>query len=117
MAAPTHVPTSTIEVFEANLTAVLDAAKNELDVKKRETKAARALVRQAARRRRRQHIRKTAASVAATAPRAVFYALALAGITIAAVALVLLAIGSTAAAITLFTVAGAAWGMGAVVRR
>ncbi|MFI6662575.1 hypothetical protein ACIBL8_44545 [Streptomyces sp. NPDC050523] len=56
-------------------------------------------------------------AVADTGPRALFFALAIAGITAFSIALLLLAAGNVTASLTLFTVAGAAWGTGAVTRQ
>ncbi|WP_326762793.1 hypothetical protein OHB35_52965 [Streptomyces phaeochromogenes] len=117
MAAATPVTATTIEAFENDLDAVLDAAKGELTEKKNETKAARARVRQVTRRRRHKRFHEITKAVTAAAPRGLFYTLALAGFTAFGIALTFLVLGLAAAALTLFTVAAAAWGMGAALRR
>ncbi|MEV5049348.1 hypothetical protein AB0N20_33360 [Streptomyces griseoincarnatus] len=110
-------PATTIEVLDSDLEAVLDAAKADLARQRKQTKAARARVRRVTRQRRHTRYGEITRAVSDTAPRVLVYALALAGFTAFGIALVLLSIGNATAAVTLFTVAGAAWGMGAVVRR
>ncbi|MEU3522069.1 hypothetical protein ABZ770_43755 [Streptomyces sp. NPDC006654] len=122
MTAATPIPK--VETFEADLDAVLAAAKDELALKedelalkKDETKAARGRVRQVVRQRRRQRRREIADAVSSTVPRVLGYTLTVAGVVAFGIALVFIATGNLAAALTLFTVAGAAWGAAAVRRR
>ncbi|MFE9240518.1 hypothetical protein [Streptomyces sp. NPDC007007] len=110
---PAATPATQAETDEFDLDALLDTAKGELAQKKGETKAARGRVRQVARQRRWKKIGK---SVSAAAPRTLVYTLAVAGVTAFGIGLVFLAMGNVAASLTLFTVAGAAWGMGTMLR-
>lgn len=102
---------------EVDLDAILGTAKKELVKKKDETKTARGRVRQISRQRRRQCRLEIAKAVAGAAPRAIGYALAVAGLTAFGIALAFLAVGNVAAALVLFPVAGAAWTLGALLRR
>ncbi|WP_043686626.1 hypothetical protein [Streptomyces xylophagus] len=111
-------PAPAVEVFERDLDALLRVVKGELATKKDETRAARGRLRQVARRHRHQRYQKVAGTVCEIAPRVLVYALALAGFTAFGTALALLVIGGTTdVALTLFTVAAAAWGMGAALHR
>ncbi|WP_381805341.1 hypothetical protein [Streptomyces niveus] len=116
-AATSATPSVTIESFETDLAALLTVAKGDLETKKKEIKAARARVRQIARQHRIKHCHKTISAVADVVPRALFYSLAFAGCTAFGLGLVFLAIGNGPVAVALFTVTGAAWGMGAVARQ
>ncbi|UXY24884.1 hypothetical protein N8I84_41285 (plasmid) [Streptomyces cynarae] len=110
-------PSPKVETFEDDLDAILDAAKGEFAKKKDETKAARGRVRQITRRRRHQRRREITETITGTALRVLGYTITLAGVVAFGIALVFLVMGNLAAALTLFTVAGAAWGTAAVRRR
>lgn len=116
-AAISATPSVTIESFETDLAALLKVAKGDLEAKKKEIKAARARVRRIARQNRIKRCHKTIRAVADVVPRALFYSLAFAGCTAFGLGLVFLAIGNGTVAVTLFTVTGAAWGMGVAARR
>ncbi|MGW7256753.1 hypothetical protein [Streptomyces sp. NPDC054834] len=124
MAAATPAPetkvTETAEVEaaetpEVDLDALFDAARNNLVKKKNDTRAVRGRVRQVARQRRHKRRRDLAHTLRRSVPGTVFHGLVAAGFT--ALALAFFATGNVAAGLTLCTVAAAAWGLAAVLRR
>ncbi|MER6790242.1 hypothetical protein ABT330_37535 [Streptomyces sp. NPDC000658] len=93
------------------------AALNDLTQKKGAAKAARGRVRQVGRQRRHKRRRELAEAVSKTAPGVIVYGLIGSGFTAFVVALAFFAAGNVAAGLSLATVAAAAWGLAAVLRR
>ncbi|MER6789106.1 hypothetical protein ABT330_31550 [Streptomyces sp. NPDC000658] len=93
------------------------AALNDLTQKNDAAKAARGRVRQVARQRRHKRRRELAEAVSKTAPGVIGYGLIGAGFTAFALALAFFAAGNVTAGLSLSTVAAAAWGLAAMLRR
>ncbi|MDG5807919.1 hypothetical protein P9869_35785 [Streptomyces ossamyceticus] len=102
---------------EIDLDELLDAVRHDFRDHQEAAKAARGRVRQVARQRRQRRHREFAESLVEIAPRATVHGLITAGFVAFAIALVFFTTGTIAAGLTLCTVAAAAWGLAAVLRR
>ncbi|MGV4988876.1 hypothetical protein ACVB8X_40005 [Streptomyces sp. NRAIS4] len=108
---------NSLQTAEADLDAVLAAAKADLGVKKNGVKAARGRVRQVARQRRRGRRSKLVRTIAPAVKRTAFYGLTVIGVAAFGIAIALIVTGSFPASLPLFTTAGAAWRLAYAVRR